>query len=208
MKLSNNCQVFFLPLRLVVIFLLILPISNVSSQDTDYSDLIILDLIEAETFDDAESTDTIISITPVVSEEPVELIPAKPITADDIDTLLQTRAITYEQAVWLILRVAEIPNIGSSAEAYLYAISKDLLPSDGIKPQDAARLDNLSFLIMRTYNLKGGIMYRLRKTPRYAYRELLYMNIISGRVDPAMKVSGEQLLYYIHNILTRQEEGV
>jgi hypothetical protein len=47
---------------------------------------------------------------------------------------------------------------------------------------------------MKAFDLHGGAMYRISSSPRYAYRELLYLRIIQGASDPSQKVSGERLM--------------
>ena len=69
-----------------------------------------------------------------------------------------------------------------------------------------ARLDGVSLLLMESFNIKGGIMYSLFRNPHYAYRELVYLDIIQGRVDPEMTVSGDLLLFLVNRILSRQEQ--
>ena len=58
----------------------------------------------------------------------------------------------------------------------------------------------LSFLVMKAFNLKGGMMYRLTDNKRYAYRELKDRGIITGRAYSNKPVSGEQLLQMLINL--------
>jgi hypothetical protein len=43
------------------------------------------------------------------------------------------------------------------------------------------------------------------KTPHYAYRELLWQNVIQGRVEPDMAVSGDLLLFVVNRALELME---
>jgi len=62
-------------------------------------------------------------------------------------------------------------------------------------------------LLMQSFDLKGGIFYRIAKGPHHAYRELVYKNVIRGYTDPKMPVSGQQLLSLISRILAMEEEA-
>jgi hypothetical protein len=62
-------------------------------------------------------------------------------------------------------------------------------------------LDNISKLLIGSFNVKGGIMYSITKSPHYAYRELTYLKVIQNRADPSMLVSGEQLIFYVNRLL-------
>jgi hypothetical protein len=121
-------------------------------------------------------------------------------TADEIETLLNTNAVTYAQAARFVLEAADIAAITDRVEAFQYAKEQNLLPQKA-EPDAAATLENISYVLMKSFNIKGGIMYTIAKNPHYAYRELAYLNVIQNRSDPSVFVSGEQLLYYINRIL-------
>jgi len=122
-------------------------------------------------------------------------------TASEIETLLATEALSYGQAASFVLRAADV---AASGDAFDYAAGQHWLPAAA--NQDAvAKLDGVSLLIMRAFDMKGGAFYTLMKTPHYAYRELLYQNIIQGRVDPGMAVSGDLLLFIVNRALAQME---
>jgi hypothetical protein len=123
-------------------------------------------------------------------------------TAQEIETLLYAKTITYAQAARFVLEASNALATDNSEEAFNYAVQKEWLPNK-LSSNDSARLDNISLLLMRSFNIKGGIMYTIAKNPHYAYRELAYLNVIQNRSDPSVLVSGEQLLYYINRILAK-----
>jgi len=125
-------------------------------------------------------------------------------TADEIETLLNTNAVTYAQAARFVLEAADVSAISDAEEAFRYAQERGWLPQK-VAANDTARLDGISLLLMSSFSLKGGIFYSIFKSPHYAYRELAYMETIQGRADPAMKVSGERLLLIIGRILSQLE---
>jgi hypothetical protein len=75
----------------------------------------------------------------------------------------------------------------------------------GVAPTGTIRLDEVSFLVMQSFDIKGGVFYTLTENRRYAYRELVYRNIIQGRSSPAMAVSGDMLLFVVNRVLSFQE---
>jgi len=122
-------------------------------------------------------------------------------TAAEIETLLATGELSYGQAASFVLRAADV---AAPDSAFDYAAEQKWLPAAAT--QDAvAKLDGVSLLIMRAFNMKGGAFYTLMKTPHYAYRELLYQNVIQGRVDPGMAVSGDLLLFVVNRALEQME---
>jgi len=132
------------------------------------------------------------------------LLLASPIfaqTAAELETLLSSNAVSYEQAASFVLRAADVEAFGP---AFSYASEQKWL-SGKASPGGSATLDEVSLLIMGAFGLKGGIMYSAAKAPHYAYRELIHKGIIQGRADPGMAVSGDLLLFMIGRVLDQTE---
>jgi len=125
-------------------------------------------------------------------------------TAAEMETLLNTGAVTYAQAARFVLQAADAATITSPAEAFKFAQEKNWLPK-GVSPDTAARLDGISLLFMGSFGMKGGLLYSFAKNPHYAYRELVYRQAIQGRADPHMAVSGYQLIFITNRILESNE---
>ena len=131
-----------------------------------------------------------------------------PQSADRIEALLASGAVTYADAALLVLEAAERidPAAGTSADdAFRFAAERGWLPRDA-GADYAARLDGLSLLVMRAFDFKGGLFYTLTKSPHHAYRELGYRGVIQGRADPMMSVSGDLLLFTVNRVLAINEE--
>lgn len=132
------------------------------------------------------------------------LLPAQ--TAAEIEELLGTEAVSYEQAARFILKAADLRDFSSPEEAFRFAAEQLWLPKKAVSG-GRARLDGVSLLLMGSFSIKGGLFYTLSKNPHYAYRELLYRDIIQGRSDPEMAVSGDFLLFLVNRVLAVYEEG-
>jgi len=124
-------------------------------------------------------------------------------TAAELETLFYADAVNYAQAARYVLLAADINDL-KAEDAFSYAMEKKWLPAAAGK-DTTAKLDGVSLLIMRAFDIKGGAFYTLMKTPHYAYRELLYQNIIQGRADPGMAVSGDFLLFVVNRALELTE---
>lgn len=122
-------------------------------------------------------------------------------TAAEMETLLATDALTYEQAASFVLRAADI---AASSPAFNYAAERKWLSANAV-PDGPAALNEVSLLIMGAFGIRGGIMYSATKSPHYAYRELVYQGIIQGRTDPGLAVSGDLLLFIVGKVLDRVE---
>jgi hypothetical protein len=124
-------------------------------------------------------------------------------TAEELDKMLETQELSAAQAARFVLGAADlVPDhlFGGEAEeaAYTMAAENGWLT---LGPGDTMRLKDAAFLVMRAFELKGGIMYSIFRNPRYAYREMVYKKLIQGRADPGFTVSGERLLHIIGSTL-------
>ena len=129
-------------------------------------------------------------------------------TAAEIEKLLETETVSYGQAAWLVLEAADLSgSFDSSAPegAFNFAAQQGWLPKNAA-PRDKASLEGVSLLVMRSFGIKGGLFYSLLKNPHYAYREMVYQDVIQGRSDPQMPVSGDMLLFLVNRVLSRAEE--
>ena len=97
-------------------------------------------------------------------------------------------------------------NLKNPEEAFQFAFDNKWLPKDA-KITDSVRLDGIALLLMRSFNLKGGMFYSMGKSPHHAYRELAFKNVIRGSTYPAMPVSGAELLFMCSRLLSMQEEA-
>jgi len=125
-------------------------------------------------------------------------------TAVEIETLLNTSAVTYAQAARLTLEASDVIATADGEEAFRYAADRKWLPKNASAHQ-AARLDGIALLVMRSFGIKGGLFYSISRSPHYAYRELVYKQVVMGRTDPAMAVSGDNFLYMLNRVLSIKE---
>lgn len=122
-----------------------------------------------------------------------------------IDQLLEQEEASYGHSVYMVLTaIGELPEEASPERATEVLREKgwDLSARDA---DEAVSLGEYSHLIMRALNIPGGIMYGLFPGPRYAARELKYLNFISGRSSPGRSLSGTDALYILGRVLEGKE---
>ena len=131
-------------------------------------------------------------------------------TAVEIEEILDADVMSYGKAVSFILRAADVSDtagnldFNDSKAAFEFAANRKWLPG-AVASGDSLNLEGLSLLLMKSFGLKGGMFYSLSQSPHYAYRELLYKDIIQGRVDPEMTVSGDLFLFLVSRMVSMQE---
>ena len=128
-------------------------------------------------------------------------------TAAEMERLIETGAVSYGQAARFVLEAADVPGFSgasSAADAFRYAADNKWLPRKA-SAGDEASLQGVALLVMESFGIKGGIFYSIFKNSHYAYRELIYKDIIQGRTDPQMTIAGDYLLFLIGKSLDYTE---
>lgn len=112
-------------------------------------------------------------------------------TAAELDTIMESSAVSCAQAARFVSGAAGGEDSPENTA---------LLP-EGAAPDDPVTLGQLSFMMMKAFNIKGGMMYAIFPGPRYAFRTMTGRSLIQGAADPAMTVSGERFLQILGNVL-------
>jgi len=126
-------------------------------------------------------------------------------TAQEMEALLANDELTYAQASRFILRASDKFVTSDDEEAFWFAAKKGWLPKY-VEPDEPARIDGIGLLIMNAFDIEGGFFYSVTKSPQYAFRELEHRNIIQGRADRYMKISGEFLVFTVGRVLAQSEK--
>jgi hypothetical protein len=124
-------------------------------------------------------------------------------TADRIERLLEQETVSYQEAALLVMEASgrlDPADKTKAEDAFSFAKVHGWL-SANTKAGNKVNLKDLSFLIIGAFDIRGGLFYTLFKNSHYAYRTLVYHNIIQGRADPLMNVSGEFLLFTVNRAM-------
>lgn len=124
---------------------------------------------------------------------------------DFMDRIANSDGIAYGDAAYLVLVATD--NIAEDAgTARSLDLAKEMKwVKSAIAAEAPIHLDGFSYLLMRSFGMKGGIMYRLAPGPRYAYRELVARGVIQGDYDPAEKVDGALAVRMIGRVFAIME---
>ena len=114
-------------------------------------------------------------------------------SAERVDTILKTEKATFGQAAYLIQ--TSLKDDSSEHENLI---------RDSVTAEDVLPVKTYAFLLMKTFDIKGGMMYRIYPCPRYAYRDLRYLAVIQGKNDPDAPMTGAAMLQILSRIDTAQ----
>jgi len=125
--------------------------------------------------------------------------------ASRMESLLSEKEISWARAAAFALEASERMPYSGGNDAFVFAKEQKWLPKKA-SATDTVRLSEAALLLMRSFGLKGGIFYSIVKSPHHAYRELVHRQVILGRTDPRMAVSGEEYHFMLSRILSIKDE--
>lgn len=117
-----------------------------------------------------------------------------------LDSLVQSKAVTFGQVSYLVLVSSD--NIGEDTDV---GRAFEFLQHVGWAPRRAKvdatiRLDEYALILSRAFDIRGSLMARLFPSPHYAYHSLASLEVIQGKSDPSMSVSGVQAIQMLGRV--------
>jgi hypothetical protein len=125
-------------------------------------------------------------------------------SAAEMESLLDAGEITCSQAAYFVLAAALDDPPQNPEAAFGMARERVWLPAKA-ESNGSITLGGLSLLLMKAFDIQGGLMYRFFPLDRYAYREMIGRGFIEGRSYSTFTVSGEQFLRILENVLNKRE---
>lgn len=112
---------------------------------------------------------------------------------DIIDRLLESEKASRNDALYLVAILSESVSPDAEPEEALEAVDWSEYGID--RSTDATiTFGELSYLLMESLEMKGGLFYELFPGPRYAAREFRYMEIPARRYYTGSVLSGIEVL--------------
>jgi len=122
-----------------------------------------------------------------------------------IDNLLEKDKAGFGSASYMVFTAAGILKDNSSFEEALQYLNKLKWKMNNKEPGEYITLGEYSYMLMKTFNIDGGIMYQIFPGPKYAARELFYLKLIDKDRDSSRYISGEEVIRILGRLLEWKE---
>ena len=136
------------------------------------------------------------------------LIGAAGVTAqsmDIIDNLLESETADFGDSVYMIAVGSGIADESVSTSEAVNIISEKKWNKSGKKAGDQITVGEMSFITMKALKIRGGLMYTLMPSGRYAAREFAYLGLIEGGAHPGDKMKGADVLNILSQAIALKE---
>lgn len=121
--------------------------------------------------------------------------------AAKITEILETSQLTRAQASYLAATWINPAHETLEYEQAAQVMVNEGFFKEGVDMNEPITLAELSGLFVKTWNVPGGLFYRLSKSNRYAFRELKARGFISSQEDPSFFVTGAQGLNIMYKCM-------
>jgi len=123
-----------------------------------------------------------------------------------IDDLLGQESANFGESVYMITVGGGIVDESASISEAMEAASEKKWIRSKTSADDTITLGEVSLLTMKALKIRGGLMYKLFPTPRYAVRELAYLEIFRGEAHPNNEISGEDVVKLLSQAISWKED--
>ena len=127
---------------------------------------------------------------------------------DQIDRLMGEEKTTVTDASLLILSSAGIVDEDSDGASAVKYINDKKWFKNGLKGGKSLTAGDASYIFMKAFKVNGGLMYKIAPGPRYAVREMKFLDILDRRTETGSMMSGEDFLIFLSEALGWQEENL
>ena len=110
--------------------------------------------------------------------------------ASKITEILGSEKLTRAQASYVAASWLDSANETLDYNQATQVVVSQGLLKEGSNATDAIRLDELSGLCMKAWEIPGGLLYMVSKSNRYAFRELKAHGYLSANDYPSFFVTG------------------
>ena len=122
-----------------------------------------------------------------------------------IDKLLRQQEATYGETCYVILTAGGFAPEETTVEECLAILESNRWMLPGKQVEDLMSISELCYLLMKSLDMSGGLMYALFPSPRYAFRELTFRGLIDEGTGPFRLVSGNEVIRMVGNVLEWKE---
>ncbi len=128
-------------------------------------------------------------------------------SAEKISEIIDSQTVSCEQCAYLAAVYSGLCGENVSYSEAFNTLHENQWISDGTVAQRPVKLSELSRLCVKATGLKCGLLYRITKSDRYAFKELKALGILDASADPSMQVSGQNAISVLNNCIARAEDA-
>jgi hypothetical protein len=121
-----------------------------------------------------------------------------------VDELLAQEEATFGPTAYIVLTAAGLLPEESDYRTAVAVVEELEWFRGTLEPNEEVRLGRFAKMVLEAFEIRGGLMYRLFGSPRYAARELAYRDYIRGSSASRRRISGELVIRVVGRVMADQ----
>lgn len=122
-------------------------------------------------------------------------------SSEQLSKILKSEKVTFAEASYLPAVYANLVSEESTEEEAFKALQDNGYFDAEITPDLQVNLSQLCNIYMKVFDIKGGLLYSIFKSPRYAFKEFKAISVLPSEADPSMAVSGRDSIDIFNSCL-------
>ena len=118
-------------------------------------------------------------------------------SASRVTEILEEKQVTIGELAYMAGSELNLIKEGASYDASLQAAVDTGILKTGHNASDPATYAELAFICSKTWKVEKSLFFKLTNSPRYAFKQLQSLGVISSNADPSQIISGRTALNVI-----------
>lgn len=133
----------------------------------------------------------LVAVLPIVSQ-----------SNEMIDKLLDEQKARFGLSAYLVLAASgKIPEEASVEDAMEALDNRSFSSLKKKTKDDFITFRELAYLVMQAFEMRGGIMYRIVPSPRYAYKEMLFINLLNANQKDRAPINSDEMIDLLSGVM-------
>ena len=125
--------------------------------------------------------------------------------SETIDRVLDQESLTLSAGAYLVLTATSAIEDASDFQAAARALSEQGWWNSEKEGEEPLTRGEYSYMIMRSFDINGGLLFSIFGGSRYATRELAFLEFLEADTSPYRPLSGEEAVRILARVLEWQE---
>ncbi len=128
-------------------------------------------------------------------------------SADSVTKIIETQEVDFAQVSYFVATYLELLPDSATEQQAMNVVSLAKISDIPENPYKSIPYKKFAQICMNTWIKKGGLLYSITKSPRYAFKEMQSLGLIDIQKYPNQHLSGKDALNIMTRCIEIYEEG-
>lgn len=126
-------------------------------------------------------------------------------SAEKVTEIINSEQATYGQAAYLTCMALDLVKQNATEKNALEVLKVSGVIEEGVEISDTLTMKNLAWICANAWDVKGSLMFKIARNPRYAFKQMRSDDVIPYGTDPSKIPSGHDLLNVVTDCIANYQ---